>query len=136
MEQERAQKIFEAIKKDDLKLFSSLLTSPQDFQICFGRFPLLSICYLFESYKILSVYENRLLSVNRFEKIYEPFEIYKKFKQKAKRCLRLYVGSEKIVYPIEMLAILNEQRLIKDNYKKLFKNEEILNNITKIYNIW
>ena len=134
MEQERAQKIFEAIKKDDLKLFSSLLTSPQDFQICYGRFPLLSICYLFESYKILSVYENRLLSVNRFEKIYEPFEIYKKFKQKAKRCLRFYVNDEKIVYPIEMLAILNEQRLIKDNYKKLFKNEEILNNIIKIYN--
>lgn len=133
LENEKALKIFEAIKNDDLNMFSSLLTNAQDFQICFGRFPMLSVCYLFESYKILSRFENRLLAVNRFDKCEEYFEIYKKFKSRAKKCLRLYVGGEKIVYPIEMLAILDERRLIKDNYKKLFKNEEILNNLSKIY---
>ena len=57
------------------------------------------------------------------------------FKSYAKKSLRLYACSDKIIYPIEMLAILDERKLISHKYKFLFKNEEILQNVHKIYTL-
>ena len=59
----------------------------------------------------------------------------KKFKKHAKKSLRLFADSNEIVYPILMLGVLDERNLIAINYKYLFKNEEILNKLRKIYNL-
>ena len=47
MNEEKQKQIFEAIKNDDLNLFKSLVLSNSDLNLCFGRFPLLSLCYLY-----------------------------------------------------------------------------------------
>ncbi|MBQ8451810.1 MAG: hypothetical protein IJ538_03435 [Clostridia bacterium] len=134
MERERAEQIFEAIKKDNLKLFSSLLRVPADYEISFGRFPILSLCFLYESYNIISKYEKRLIGINKFEKVYEPFDAYKKFRKCAKKSIRIF-SDEKIVEPLEMLSVLGENDLILAKYQKFHKNEEILQNSAKIYSL-
>lgn len=128
------RQIFEAIKNDDLKLFSSLLPS-EKFNIRFGRFPLLSVLYLFESCKILNAVEKKIIRVSKFEEVPECFDIYLEFKKKAKKCLRLYTVYDKIVYPIEMLAVLDNRHHLNKFYKILFKNEEIVKRLAKIYKI-
>lgn len=133
MEREQLEKIFMAIKSDDEKSFTSFMLSKSDLNLCFGRFPILSLCYLYQSVKILSKYEKYLAPINKFEVVPEYYEIYKAFKRKAKRSLRLFLDSEKIVYPILMLGVLDERNLICHKYKLLYKNEEILQKLKKIY---
>lgn len=135
MEKQELKGLFEAIKKDDIKSFSSIMLSNSDLNICFGRFPILSLCYLYGSYKILEKYEKLLFPIKNFVVVDEYYEIYLKFKRHAKKCLKLYVYDDKIVYPIEMLAILDERFMISKYYNLLYKNEEILTNLQKIYKI-
>ena len=135
MEREKLTKLYEAIKSDNEKLFTSFMLSKSDLNICFGRFPILSLCYLYKSYKILLKYEKYLMPINKFDVVPEYFQIYKDFKRYAKKSLRLYACSDKIVYPLEMLAVLDDRKLIKQKYKFLFKNEEILQNMQKIYTL-
>lgn len=135
MEREKLVKLYEAIKSDNEKLFTSFMLSKSDLNICFGRFPILSLCYLYKSYKILLKYEKYLMPINKFDVVPEYFQIYKDFKRYAKKSLRLYACSDKIVYPLEMLAVLDDRKLIKQKYKFLFKNEEILQNMQKIYTL-
>ena len=134
MEKEKALKIFEAIKSDDVKSFASFIASNSDLSLCFGRFPLLSTCYLFGSYKILNKFEKHLFKIVNFSKTDEIAEIYLKFKNVSGKLIRLY-QDEKIVFPIEMLSILGDNETIARNYKKLYKNAEIISNIQKIYNL-
>lgn len=135
MEKQNLRKVFEAIKSDDLKSFTSLMLSKSDLNLSFGRFPILSLCYLYKSDAILNVYEKYLTPINKFEIVPEYFEIYCKFKKYAKRSIRLFASKERVVYPIEMLGILDARNLLAKKYKFLFKNEEILNNLQKIYNL-
>ena len=76
-----------------------------------------------------------MCSIKNFVVVDEFYEIYLKFKRHAKKCLKLYVYEDKIVNPIEMLAILDERFLLNKNFKLLYKNEEILTNLQKIYKI-
>lgn len=135
MEKLELTNLFEAIKKDDVKSFSLIMLSNSDLNICFGRFPLLSLCYLYGSYKILEKYEKLLLPIHNFVVVDEFYEMYLKFKKHARKALKIYVLEEKIIYPIEMLAILDERFLLCKYFKSLFKNEEILINLRKIYKI-
>ncbi len=135
MERERLEELFVSIKEDNLKSFSSIMLSNSDLNIRFGRFPILSLLYLYKSYNILSRYEKLLLPINKFEKVFEPFDAYKKFKAYAKKSLKLFMGDEQIIYPIEMLAVIDDRGHLKHFYKLLFKNEKILENLSKIYNL-
>ena len=135
MEQEKLKELFESIKKDDLKSFSFIMSSNSDLNISFGRFPILSLLYLYESYSILKIYEKTLMPIHNYKRENEYFEIYRCFKRKAKKSIRLYQNDECFVYPAEMLAIVDNRFLLDKNYKKLFKNEEIVANIQKIYNL-
>lgn len=135
MEQEKLRELFEAIKKDDLKSFCFVMVSNTDLNISFGRFPILSLLYLYESYNILRVYEDRLMPIHNYKIEEEPYEAYKKFKSKARKAVRLYQEDECFVYPAEMLAIVDNRFLLDKNYKKLYKNEEIALKIKKIYNL-
>lgn len=135
IEKFQAEKIFEVIKKDDEEGFVTFVVQKNLQNLCFGRFPLLSVCYLFDSKKIVLKYEKILGKINKFEVCYEPFEIYKRFKVLAKKSMRLYLDKNSICYPIEMLAVLDRRNKIAKDYKFLFKNEEILSNLTKIYKL-
>lgn len=135
MEKTELRNLFEAIKKDDVKSFSSIMLSNSDLNICFGRFPILSLCYLYDSYKILEKYEKLLMPIHNFNQVDEYYEIYLRFKRHAKKCLKFFVYEDKIVYPIEMLAILDERFIIRKYFKLLYKNDEILANLSKIYKL-
>ena len=127
-------RLLDAIKKDDLKSFSLLMPTNADMNLCFGRFPLLSLLYLYSSFKILSKYENVLMPIHNFRVVEERFEIYKRFKSKARQTIRLFLGDE-IIYPVLMLAVLNEKNILKHNFKFLFKNVEINVKLSKIYKL-
>ena len=127
-------KLFDAIKKDDLKSFSLLMVSNSDLNICYGRFPILSLLYLYSSYKILSKYEKLLMPIHNYKIVEEKFEMYTNFKRYAKKTIRFF-SNNNIVYPILMLAVLDERSMLENNYKFLFKNEEIDEILAKIYKI-
>lgn len=127
-------KLLEAIKKDDLKSFSLLMPTNADLNLCYGRFPILSLLYLYSSFNILSKFEKLLMTIHNFRVIDERNELYKTFKLKAKRTIRFFSGDE-IVYPALMLAVLNEKTILEHNFKFLFKNAEINEKLSKIYKI-
>lgn len=128
------KRLFEAIKKDDLKSFTFLMPTNSDLNLCYGRFPILSLLYMYSSFKILAKFEKKLMQIHDFKITQESLEMYKKFRAVAKRSLRLFEG-DKIIYPIEMLAVLNEKTILENNYIFLYKNVEIIDNIKKIYKL-
>lgn len=134
MEELQAQQIFEAAKSDNLKSFEAAILNETDLKIRFGRFPLLSVLYLFKSYNILNKFEIKLAKLKEFDVQFEYFEIYKKFKSYAGRSIRFLLEKE-VIYPIEILAVMDERSLLVINYKLLFKNDKIIENIKKIYNL-
>ena len=126
--------IFEAIKCDDLVTFSALMQNEGDkiFSISFGRFPMLSVCYLYNAKKIITMYEDKLIKTGNFVRVYEPFEIYEKFVKLAKKSFRLYMQEDSTVYPIEMLVFTRQYDYLSNKYVLLYKNESILRNIEYI----
>ena len=134
MESQDLKSLFKAIKSDDVVAFAGFIMQKNELNISFGRFPILSLCYLYNSKNILSKFEKQLMPVHNFVFVDEYFEIYKDFKKYAKKCLKFYVHQNKTVYPIEMLALLDDRNAIANKYKFLYKNEEIVQNLHKIYN--
>lgn len=128
------KKVLDAIKNDDLKSFSFLMPTNADLNLCFGRFPILSLLYLYSSYDILAKFEDALMPIHNYKIINEPIEIYKDFRRVARKAVRFFEGEE-IVYPILMLAVLDERIILKSKYKFLFKNVEIIEKLQKIYNL-
>ena len=59
MEKQELNLLFDAIVKDDLKSFSSIMISKSDLNICFGRFPILSLLYLSYSSSSVFLFENK-----------------------------------------------------------------------------
>ncbi|NCA67658.1 MAG: hypothetical protein EOM87_06315 [Clostridia bacterium] len=136
MDKEVLQAIIIAIKSDDLELFSSHIEKKRGLlSLCFGRLPLLSLCYLYKSRKIVKTYEKALSAVSGYIFVEEEPEAYAFFKKQAKRCLRLYVFSNKPVTPAEMLAILQESAYLEEVYPRVNKDEKTVSNIEKIYRI-
>lgn len=136
MDREVILEILEAIKSDDIESFSRNIEQKKSYlSICFGRFPMLSICYLYNSSKILKEYEKALSSINIYTFTEEDFDVYKKFRVYAKRCLRLYVLEKNIVSPLEMLAVMEESSYLCEVYPNSAKTQKINDNISKIYRI-
>ncbi len=137
IESEIEKKLYDAVKCDNVKSFREIVE--QDFKfltLCYGRFPILSLCYLFDSQKIVREYEAKLMNINKFNFVSEPIDCYKIFKQNAKRCLRFYVGNgQKIVMPLEMLAILNDSEHLEKVYSNSSKSGQTVTLITKIFSM-
>lgn len=123
--------ILESIKKDDLKMFTSLTLADKFYDLSYGRFPILSICYLYGSNRILSKFEKKLKEVKTYSIIYEDLDVYKKFKKKAGRSIRLY--SEDIIDPILMLAVLGEGNKLNREVKDL--DDDKLDKVKKTYSL-
>lgn len=130
METDIAEIIFNAIKQDDIELFTRYVEHNED--ISFGRFPLLTLCYLYNSKKIIKKFEGTLIKQSKYSYMPENNEMYSKFKQVAHRSMRLYVGENKIVSPLEMLLILGEATKVEKLYKDAYKSNLIQENLKSI----
>ena len=127
--------IFNAIKADDIKSFETHVSKGAVLNISFGRFPILSLCYLYNAKKIIAKYEDRLLSISTYTRVEENLEMYTLFKQKAGRMLRIYAGKDNIIHPLEMLAILNQASRLESVYAKASKTNRQIENIQLIESI-
>ena len=126
------EEIFRAIKKDDVQSFEKCYQQGRTKELAFGRFPLLSLCYLYKARKIISKYEDELLRVKNYIQVEEKPEMYALFKSKAGRTLRIYVANNQMVHPLEMLAILNKATRLENVYKKALKTNQTIENLQTI----
>ncbi len=130
------KQLLQAIKTNDARTFSSLVGEKKGYlSLCYGRFPILSICYLYNSKKILSQYAKQLFMINSYTIIDEDIEIYKEFRKIAGKSLRLYVKNDIIVSPLEVLALLDDSISLTEVYPNAYKNQQIIENIATIYRI-
>ncbi len=122
-----------AIKNDSVKAFRALPEKAQSGAHRLGRFPVLSLMYLYKADKLLSVYEDKFLKVTGYEPLREPMEISKKFSSKAGKCLRLYLSET--VTPAEMLLIIDKTRHLKSVYPSLRPSNAVKARLKSIYYI-
>ncbi|MDE7439775.1 MAG: hypothetical protein K2N23_04635 [Clostridia bacterium] len=125
--------LLEAVKKDDIKAFNALMEKARCGAYRLGRFPVLSLLYLYKSRKILSAYEEKFIKITAFQPLREPAEISKKFSGKAGKCLRLYLNE--IVSPLEMLLILDKTRRLKRVYPLTKPSAAVKERLKQIYSI-
>ena len=133
MAQSIEDSLIKAIKKDDIKAFNALTEKARSGVYRLGRFPILSLMYLYKSRRILYEYEQRLLKVSDYEELGEPVEVSKKFSARAGKCLRLYLSE--VVTPPEMLLILDKTRRLKRVYPLTKPTEEVKKRLKSIYYI-
>ena len=137
MNQVEQKQILNSIKTDNLVLFSNAIKNNES--VSFGRFPVLSLCYLYGANKIIKKYKDILIKTKYYKFEEEPFELYKKFRTVAGRNLRLYLSDSSIVTPIEMLAILGRDSEVKRLFGFYADNklitEKVSKNLGKIYTI-
>ena len=136
MTQKDAISVFNIVKNDDLSSFCMLLEKDKNLlKISFGRFPLLSVCFLYNSKKIIKKFENQLKLISNFDIEYEPYALYKDFKVKSQKSLRYYANTNDFVMPIEMQAILHKDHFVKRHFKQYAKAKTTEQKLTSIYNI-
>lgn len=136
LEQKEILNLFNAVKLDDLTSFCTLLEKNADIlKISFGRFPLLSVCYLYDSKKIVKRFKKDLIGIDEFIVIDEPFVIYKDFRLRCGKAIRLFANSNYKIMPIEMMAILQKDAFVKRNYKSFAKDEFTTEKLIKIYQL-
>ena len=129
----KVSKILEAIKKDSLSSFKYLTENRDYLSLCYGRFPILSLCYLYGSWRIISKYEKQLALIKDYIFVEEDEEAYIKLKKNSKRALRLFVGDGKVIEPYEMLAVLESNIRLKRYLKKYPVDEKDYKRIERIY---
>jgi len=105
------EKLFGAVRKDDARAFSGVVdVHIQYLSVRFGRFPLLSLCYLFRSKRILKKYKKVLEEAEDYVQVDEPIEAYKAFKVVACTKLRLYPATC-VIQPQSMAAIVPRKKM-------------------------
>ncbi|MEG2413120.1 MAG: hypothetical protein RSB61_00550 [Clostridia bacterium] len=135
MPQDLTKEILIAIKSDNAEAFGGYVSAKENLSICYGKFPILSLCYLFGSKKIIKLYENELLNITKYSKKDDDFGLYCAFRKKAKKSLRLYLAADKIVSPLEMLALLGEESYLAKVYPRASKSQAIMDNLNRIFAI-
>lgn len=133
MAQLSEERLLQAVKKDDVKAFHALMETARCGAYRLGRFPVLSLLYLYRARKILSEYEESFLKITNHEPLREPVEVSKKFTAKAGKCLRLYLGET--VSPLEMLLILDEAKRLKRVYPLTKPSAAVKARLQSIYSI-
>ncbi len=125
-----AKKIRSAVIKDDVKSLKNLLVSKECFALSFGRFPLLSLAYLYGANKVVYHYEHALNEVDGYVVVDEEPEDYLLFKKKAGKSLRLYLGGQTIT-PVEMASIVGDSLTVNAHVKKAQNTDRV----KKIYKL-
>ncbi len=130
LEKEKREKLFECVRKDDAAAFGEL-ASPEVLSAVFGRFPLLSLLYLFNAKRIVKKYYSELVKERPRGKE-EPFrKADELFLTRAGKCLRYYSAGE--VSPLEMLAVLGRGKELERLYAVYPNASRFLPMLHKIY---
>ncbi|MBE5736049.1 MAG: hypothetical protein E7356_01645 [Clostridiales bacterium] len=125
--------LIQIIRSDDLEAFLRLAEDRKTLlSTRLGRFPLLSIMYMYRSRKLLKAYEKQLWSIDKYKEHDEPSVLSSDFRLIAGRSLRLYVNNE-IVSPLEMLALLGKDSKVKKLYLKMPTDINIERRLSEIY---
>ena len=127
--------LFEQIKADNLAEFEKTVANGRGIlNTIYGRFPVLSLLYLYRATRIIEKYEERLLIISTYSEAEEPYDAYKKFASLSKRALRLFSD---ICTPVEMLAVLGERAEInrifnpkKDDATRIAKIFDLIFEVT------
>lgn len=127
----KAEKIRLAVIGNDAKTLEKLLTDKESFSLSFGRFPLLSLAYLYSAHKVIKKFESKLSKIDEYVKVDENAEDYLAFKKRAGKSLRLYLN-EQIITPLEMSAVLSDNYGVRMN---LENNTQNLDRVKKIYRL-
>lgn len=127
------ENLLDAIVKDDIKAFNAISENAQCGGYRLGRFPVLSLLYLYKSRKILSAYEEKFIKITTWEALREPASIAKDFSEKAGKCLRLYLNE--VVSPLEMLLILDRTRKLKSVYPLTKASSAVKDRLQSIYSV-
>ena len=105
------ERLLQAIKNDDVKEFESCMGVTHCGSVRLGRFPTLSLMYMYNSRRLVRAYEKSFLKSATWQDIGEPMELSAKFRAVAGKCLRLYLNET--VSPVEMLLLLNNNIRLK-----------------------
>ena len=127
------EELLEIIQKDDIKAFDTLTSKARCGTYRLGRFPVLSLLYLYNSRKIISAYEEKFIKITAFKELHEPTGVGKLFAERAGKCLRLYM--EEVVSPLEMLLILDNTKKLKKLYPQLKLSEAVKLRLRSIYSV-
>ena len=127
---EKREKLLAAVKADDVKAFGSEMSS-EVFSMCFGRFPLLSLLYLFNAKKIVKTYYTELIKERPRKSEMPDREADDRFASLAGKALRYFTDRE--VSPLEMLAVLGRGKALKSLYAVYPNAEKYLPFIQKVY---
>lgn len=116
--------LYKSIVEDNEKEFSKLIDTNRWYALSYGRFPLLSLIYMYNSKKILNKYKKRLLTIKNYIFVEELVDIYNKFREISKRCFRFY-DNNTMVTPYDILLIKGDNvEFLKISKNKEFTEEE------------
>lgn len=132
---QQSREIFKAIKEDNIKKFDAFMESGVNRTLRYGKFPLLSVCYLFKANKIIKKHERMLLNNKSYNNVEEESEIYQEFRRYNKRCMRIYLLTDSLVSPLEMLYIMGEKEQFESAYPIAYRNDTINKNLKKLHKI-
>ena len=125
------EKLYQAIKNDDIKEFEGCMETNYCGSLRLGRFPVLSIMYLYNSRRLLRTYEKKFLKHNSWQDVGEPIELAAKFRGVAGKCLRLYLNET--VSPLEMLLLLNRDFKLKRVFSQAHITAPVKQRLKDIY---
>ena len=127
--------LFEAIKKDNVKEFENNIKEYNELDISFGRFPILSLMYLYNSKKLINKYEDKLIALNKFTHIFpEETDAINKFREYAGRTIRVF-NIDSFILPLEMLLCLGNTNKFRKIYPKSPTSNETKLRLSQIYSI-
>ena len=127
------ERLLQAIQSDDIKSFNKLMKEAQCGRYRLGRFPVLSLMYLYSSRRIISAYEDKFIRILAWKELREPAEVARLFSKKAGKCLRLYLSET--VSPLEMLLILDRTKKIKALFPSVKPPEAVRLRLQAIYSV-
>ena len=125
------EKLFQALKRDNLKEFASCMETSNCGALRLGRFPVLSVMYLYKSRRLLHAYEKSFLKHNSWRDVGEPMELAAKFRGVAGKCLRFYLSET--VSPVEMLLLLNRDHKVKKVFWQAHVTPPVKQRLKDIY---
>lgn len=131
---DRLKDLHAAIVHDDDGLMLRLLTADASLAAhAFGRFPLLSLCYMYRSRKIVRKFAPRLRAHGDNYSVSPEYpDDYRKFRELAGRSLRLF--REGFVTPADMLAVIGDAPALRAELGAK-PSEEQAERIAKIYEL-
>lgn len=133
---ESERELLYSIKKDNGALFKRLVSARRGLlSLSYGRFPVLSLCYLYNSKKIIADYEEILGKIDNYNVIDEDYESYRRFKKLAGRAIRLYANKAEPISPQEVLAVTDDVGRLKDNYGTFAQTERVRNNLSDVFRL-